>query len=259
MARIFTQKLTPDELAVKIIRAAQNHDQYNVYQDWDGDPKTAIAYVYQNRHFVYLRDIIEQVRADLSKVNFDTENCEWSPEEAYMGTREIAGFRTLPNGLTYLGVIAGGDWECPVFHIIYWDGAKLRGYVPTDGNTWNTDTKEAYGNNEEADDKNSQKRFGFDADALDIMECDKIVADIEARIKFKTTGVVGPCKVRFKVSCSGEADVPSGVEAEMFVRTLLPGQVDSMQVEIQTCTCETVTGAHRPDCPMCPEEYRKGD
>lgn len=23
-----------------------------------------------------------------------------------------------------------------------------------------------------------------------------------------------------------------------------------------TCTCATVTGAHRGDCPRCPEEYR---
>ena len=38
-----------------------------------------------------------------------------------------------------------------MFFIIYWDGKKLRAYVPTDGNPWNTDTKEAYGNDEEKD------------------------------------------------------------------------------------------------------------
>ncbi|MDB5036981.1 MAG: hypothetical protein JWQ35_509 [Bacteriovoracaceae bacterium] len=54
---------------------------------------------------------------------------------------------------------AGGDWENPVFFIIYWDGKALRGYIPTKGNLWNTDTKQAYGNDEESDAKNLLERF----------------------------------------------------------------------------------------------------
>jgi len=108
------------------------------------------------------------------------------------------GIRTLPNGMIYAGIMAGGDWECPVFWIIYWDGKRLRGYVPTDGNPYNTDTMEAYGNNPEADGRDLRMRFAelqdgrlsdeeywyayeyrLRTDAL------KIIADIENRIRIK--------------------------------------------------------------------------
>ena len=84
---------------------------------------------------------LPQVKKDLEKVDFDFEN-----EDCNNGCNYIKGFRVAPNGLPYWGDDAGGDWEVPVFFIIYWDGKKLRGYIPTEGNTWNTDTKTAYGN-----------------------------------------------------------------------------------------------------------------
>jgi len=89
------------------------------------------------------RDCLDlpQVKKDLAKVEFDFEN-----EDCNNGCNHIKYFQVAPNGLPYWGMDAGGDWEVPVFFIIYWDGKKLRGYIPTEGNTWNTDTKSAYGN-----------------------------------------------------------------------------------------------------------------
>jgi hypothetical protein len=57
------------------------------------------------------------------------------------------------NALSYIGCCAGGDWQIPVFFIIYLDrnGRDWRGYVPQHGNIWNYDTKEAIGNDEDAD------------------------------------------------------------------------------------------------------------
>jgi hypothetical protein len=98
-----------------------------------------------------------KVNDDLKKVNFDFENWEDSPP-GYCDCAGIMGFCTAPNGLPFLGVTAGGDWEYPLFFIIYWDGKKLRGYIPTDGNMWNTDSKEAYGNSED-DGLNMAKRW----------------------------------------------------------------------------------------------------
>lgn len=48
-----------------------------------------------------------------------------------------------------------------MYFIIYWDGEKLRGYIPEDGNPWNTATREAYGNNEEQDTENIKERFPY--------------------------------------------------------------------------------------------------
>lgn len=63
------------------------------------------------------------------------------------------------NGFVYLEAFGGGDWELSVSFIVYWDGKKLRGYVPTKGNPWNFSTKEAYGNSETLDAKDAKKRY----------------------------------------------------------------------------------------------------
>lgn len=74
---------------------------------------------------------------DIRKVNFDTENV--LVDDFYVGT----------NGIPYLLVYMGGDWEIPVYAMLYWDGKSLRGYVPTYGNSFNAYTKTAFGSEEE--------------------------------------------------------------------------------------------------------------
>jgi hypothetical protein len=98
-------------------------------------------------------EIKDELGKDL-KVEFDGENFE-----TYDGKSELMGVHTLDNDLTFWGMSAGGDWEYPVFFLIYWDGKKLRGYVPTDGNPWNTATKQAFGNDGAADFANAKKRW----------------------------------------------------------------------------------------------------
>lgn len=137
------------------------------------------------------------IKKDLSKVSFDTENLE-SDGKGYGSGEGLIGYNRLPNGMSYLGIVAGGDWEVPVFFIIYWDGKSLRGYIPEDGNTWNTDTKKAYGNDLKADVKNCKKRwpeqykdvqedsedhYGSDLDPPH--DSQKILADIQSRIVSK--------------------------------------------------------------------------
>jgi len=94
------------------------------------------------------------VEKDLSKVKFSNENfiCEQSSEN-------FTGYHMLSNGLAIFSFQAGGDWEYMIWMCIYFDGKKLRGYIPEKGNTWNTDTKKAYGNDHKADLKNAQKRW----------------------------------------------------------------------------------------------------
>jgi hypothetical protein len=94
--------------------------------------------------FKNVYELFEHVQRDI-KVKFDLENLN------------IIGYHN-DNGFVYLEAVGGGDWEQPVSFIIYWDGKKLRGYVPTKGNPWNSLTKEAYGNDEALDEKDVKKR-----------------------------------------------------------------------------------------------------
>jgi hypothetical protein len=134
-----------------------------------------------------MRDLTPQVYDDLKKVDFDLENCDIDSED----WPEECGYKILANGMPALFCRAGGDWEHPVIFIIYWDGKKLRGYVPKDGNPWNTDTHQAYGNDEDADLKNAIKR-GYQKETdtdFDTGGCwcdmDLVKADIVKRIQPK--------------------------------------------------------------------------
>ena len=53
-------------------------------------------------------------------------------------------------GVPYQLFYAGGDWEIPVYFMVYYDGKRIRVYVPTVGNTWRQDLKQALGNVDKA-------------------------------------------------------------------------------------------------------------
>lgn len=194
MSRTFTKNIGIDELAGAIAYA------FSQSREFDGETgpsgcKDAIDFLKQNR-FRSGR-ITPDIDADLKKVQFDEENMEWETEEVDQDGRKVIGFHTLDNGLTFLGIQAGGDWESPLVYIIYYDGTKLRGYIPKDGNTWNTDISKAYGNGhecvpsggEDSDDlgeqidcDNAKKRFGVDDWRDANWDQDLILADIKNRI-----------------------------------------------------------------------------
>lgn len=188
MSRTFTGHLTCDELAGAIAYAFAKSDRF------DGEvPPSACrdAVDFLKKNNLRTGQVTPKIIQDLKKVNFDEENLEWEVGEGYSGTGSITGFHTLPNGLTILGVSAGGDWEMPLYFCLYFDGTQLRGYIPTDGNHWNTDTKTAYGSegeagvedDEKASSDNVKKRFGVDStEALGDMDPAAILADIQKRI-----------------------------------------------------------------------------
>ncbi len=96
-----------------------------------------------------------RLEQDLSVVIIADENVGWGDDNAgcCSGLYKLVGFHTLPNGLTFLGIESSGDWEFPVFLIVYWDGNDLRGYVPKKGNVWNKTTNRAYGNDHTSDEE----------------------------------------------------------------------------------------------------------
>lgn len=102
---------------------------------------------------------------DLKKVEFDFENYETGiNEDDPAHQQEIltskitrgfmnypCGYYVLPNNMPVLFINAGGDWETPICFAIYFDGKKLRGYIPKAGNIWNRKNKSAFGNDEDED------------------------------------------------------------------------------------------------------------
>lgn len=58
----------------------------------------------------------------------------------------------MGSDLQFLVFKAGGDWETPVYMILYWDGREIRGYIPEEGNTFKASTRMAYGNDDDDDD-----------------------------------------------------------------------------------------------------------
>lgn len=173
-----------------------------------------------------MSQIVDGLRSDI-KVEFDLENYNFE------------GYKTLSNGLTYLGCSAGGDWEYPVFFIVYWDGKKLRAYVPTEGNPWNTKTKQAYGNDEDADGINAHKRWPdkFDGSPLDDSGCfDADDAEMEKDIMARILPVPSGLKPKPK---SAKKTLQERIEALVYYA---PGDEDSELFE-QTCSlCYSMYG-----------------
>lgn len=75
-----------------------------------------------------------QIKKDFKGIHFDWENYD------------IVGDVRTTKGIPYQLFNAHGDWEIPVYFMVYYDGKKIRVYVPTVGNTWRQDLKQALGN-----------------------------------------------------------------------------------------------------------------
>lgn len=79
-------------------------------------------------------------------IAFDTENVIGHRQSL---KNHLIGFHELGQGFSFWGGEAGGDWQWPVFFLIYVDGqGALRTYVPAQGNTYDPDTMEAYDNDD---------------------------------------------------------------------------------------------------------------
>lgn len=92
-----------------------------------------------------------QISTDLSNIDFNLENLMVSGPNAKWYTGDtgtsLCGTQTLSSGLCFCGAVAGGDWEYPLFYIIYHDKMQdvLRAYIPIKGNVLNCDTLSAFG------------------------------------------------------------------------------------------------------------------
>lgn len=139
-------KITTDELREKVFAFMKKNPNYAKEFENGKTPKGyKVASFFGYAH--------EKVKEDISKIFFDFENSE--SDDEYKGDKKdpesFMGLHTLDNGFTFWGMWAGGDWEYPVFFIVYWDGKGLRGYIPEDGNAFNKVFRTAYGSEGEKD------------------------------------------------------------------------------------------------------------
>lgn len=125
---------------------------------------------------------------DLKKVEFDCENFEYESKSPVLvdskNPQNLIGWHTLDNGFSFLGCYGGGDWEYPVFFILYWSGKEVRAYIPDKGNVYNHQIKQAYGNNEESD---TEALGGELDDVRPDFNYVELIENIKSRIKLLDT------------------------------------------------------------------------
>lgn len=193
-------KISQDDLWKRIVaRAMKIGEDIEDVEDDGPDGESAYEFI---RELIYNDETIHK---DI-KYYVDAENICTASDADYNDV--YVGVHTLPNGLTFYGIVMGGDWEIPMFLIIYWDGKQLRAYIPSYGNCINLDCKCAFGSeDDEVDEDKAEKllkkykKLGIkpeDPDDIDWSElyCNKyeitlddcmynydaMIKDIEARI-----------------------------------------------------------------------------
>ena len=126
-----------------IIEKAIANDYVEEYGEIDPESPDVTNLV----HMLLMEDLVPEIEKDWSKIDFSTENMD------------VIAEKITPDGVPYLLIRAGGDWEAPLQCIVYFDGRKLRGYVPKDGNSYNHRAKASFGNNDD-DAEVATKQFG---------------------------------------------------------------------------------------------------
>lgn len=182
----YAPTMSQADLRQLLIEKAIANDYVEEYDEIDpNDPK-----LWSIVGMLLGEDLIPEVAKDWSKIDFSTENLDVTAE------------RTTPDGVPYLQIRTGGDWETPLVAILYFDGRKLRGYVPKDGNTYNRRAKAAFGNSDD-DAEQAAKQFGrpFTSDTIDVKPDYALIdADVAGRIEAKGTHSHSSSSVASKAS-----------------------------------------------------------
>lgn len=122
-------------------------DEYDEMVEDETDPLPwghAVSKLLNRDRRLYMEKDIE-----IDHENITMEWDEWDIK--FSGDAEPAqylGIHTI-NGLTFCGVLTGGDWEHPIFLILYWHNGNIHVYIPKRGNLVNMDAKTAFGSENE--------------------------------------------------------------------------------------------------------------
>lgn len=120
------------------------------------DLRAVLSRLAKERDFEEDYGPIDPLHPDLDRVLFELLDTDagkavvddWAKVDVSWENLDVEAERTTAQGIPYLECFIGGDWETPLLAIVYFDGKKLRGYIPKDGNSYNHKAKAAFGNND---------------------------------------------------------------------------------------------------------------
>jgi hypothetical protein len=173
MAR-FAPDITPESLrdialaiCTRRLLSSEDWEQQDVDDMTSREPMGIVTHA-------MVEGLLGKAYKDIAKVDFDLENLYvGAPREDtswHASLKEFLGFHRTGN-LSFLGCLGGGDWQDPVAFVLYHDGKDLRGYVPTDGNSFVLATKKA------AEANGGTQPRPFDVPAM--------ISDVGARIQVR--------------------------------------------------------------------------
>lgn len=137
------------------------------------------------------------VLKDLQKITFQHDNgAMHKVKDCPFHPNEFMGLHVTKTGLPFIGASGCGDEEwVEVFFILYFDGNRMRGYIPYYTNTYNPKTKAAFGLDNTDEDAEYLNEIGinceydedsqeYNLDVLSDIRCDpaKLIYDIEQKI-----------------------------------------------------------------------------
>lgn len=184
--------MSSEDLQQMLIDRALKNNYVEDYRDHDPANPDMTGII----DMLFAEDLLNDVFKDWNKIDFSTENLE------------VTGEKTTPDGIPYIEVYTGGDWESPLVAILYFDGKKFRGYVPKDGNTYNHRAKAAFGNSDD-DDEQAKKQFPHVSGVVEISrnvepDYDLIAKDIAERLTAKGSYSYCPDKIVSKAKIEAE-------------------------------------------------------
>ena len=127
------------------------------------------------------------VNQNLNKVMFDLENITISTSDK--GLKNFMGFHQTENGMCFMGLSAGNEYELPVYFILFYDGVGISTYIPAYGNTFNPEIMAAFGFAKECDQKFFKKNGVEDSDFWVRCDVDMMLDDITQTISLKTSNM----------------------------------------------------------------------
>lgn len=125
-------------------------------------------------------DLCEMLSETELTVEFDMENFTYGYGHSQYG---ICKIHQLDDGTPFLISSSGGDWEHEIYIITYVKDDKLAFYIPKNGNCWNWNTYQAFGNNDYEDEEFFKQHNISEEDLSKFVSLEKMKKDFEQFLK----------------------------------------------------------------------------
>lgn len=144
-----SQVVKPSHKGSFIEKLTKVYDQVKadmpLFEDYSAYPTVGnmLKYLLFEENDTSIHPLTKQINKDVNVISVDSENFE-----AYAD----GGPDKTPEGVEYVIMRMGGDWEIPVYYIVYFDENEyLRCFLSYKGNKFNFDDMCAFGEDDAAD------------------------------------------------------------------------------------------------------------